>query len=93
LWTPRNEGTDFTAKEIHCNFALDFFSFLKYCCRKENCVRKVTATKDIPEFKHQATMAYVGKGKGKVKAILLQSFRGPEGSRRLRLPYFKTVDK
>ena len=26
------------------------------------------------------------------KAILLQAFTGPEGSRRLRLPYFKTID-
>jgi hypothetical protein len=32
-----------------------------------------------------------GKGKGKVKAISLQALTGPEGSRRLRLPDFKTV--
>jgi len=30
-----------------------------------------------------------GKGKGKV--ILLQAWTGPEGSRRLRLPDFKTI--
>jgi hypothetical protein len=30
-------------------------------------------------------------GKGKGKAIPLQAWRGPEGSRRLRLPDFKTV--
>jgi hypothetical protein len=29
--------------------------------------------------------------KGKGKAIPLQAFRGPEGSRRLRLPDFKTI--
>jgi hypothetical protein len=29
--------------------------------------------------------------KGKVKAIPSQAWRGPEGSRRLRLPDFKTI--
>jgi len=32
----------------------------------------------------------ISKGKG--KAIPLQAWTGPEGSRRLRLPDFKTVD-
>jgi hypothetical protein len=32
-----------------------------------------------------------GKGKGKGKSIPLQAFTGPEGSRRLRLPDFKTI--
>jgi hypothetical protein len=36
-------------------------------------------------------MRYKGKGKGKGKAIPLQALTGPEGSRRLRLPDFKTV--
>jgi hypothetical protein len=31
-------------------------------------------------------------GKGKGKAIPLQDWTGPEGSRRLRLPDFKTID-
>jgi hypothetical protein len=31
-----------------------------------------------------------GKGKGKGKAIPLQACTGPEGSRRMRLPDFKT---
>jgi len=31
------------------------------------------------------------KGKGKGRAIPLQSWTGPEGSRRLRLPDFKTI--
>jgi len=31
------------------------------------------------------------KKKGKVKAIPLQAWTGPEGSRRLRLPDFKTI--
>jgi hypothetical protein len=34
---------------------------------------------------------YYGKGKGKGKAIPLQAWTGPEGSRRLRLPDFKTI--
>jgi len=36
-------------------------------------------------------MIYKGKGKGKGKAIPLQAWTGPEGSRRLRLPDFKTI--
>jgi hypothetical protein len=32
-----------------------------------------------------------GKGKGKGKTIPLQDWRGPEGSRRFRLPDFKTI--
>jgi len=35
-------------------------------------------------------LAYI-KGKGKGKAIPLQAWTGPEGSRRLRLPDFKTI--
>jgi len=31
------------------------------------------------------------KGKGKGKAIPLQAWTGPEGSRRSRLPDFKTI--
>jgi len=31
------------------------------------------------------------KGDGKSKAVPLQAWTGPEGSRRLRLPDFKTV--
>ena len=31
------------------------------------------------------------KCKGKGKAISLQAWTGPEGSRRFRLPYFKTI--
>ena len=32
-----------------------------------------------------------GKGKGKGKALPLQAWTGPEGSRKLRLPDFKTI--
>ena len=42
----------------------------------------------------QTCMIYtiaVCKGKGKGKAISLQAWTGPEGSRRLRLPDFKTI--
>jgi len=35
-------------------------------------------------------ITFICKGKG--KAIPLQAWTGPEGSRRLRLPDFKTVD-
>jgi len=32
-----------------------------------------------------------GKGKGTDKAIPVQAWTGPEGSRKLRLPDFKTI--
>jgi len=38
----------------------------------------------------EVILGYKYKGKG--KAIPLQAWTGPEGSRRLRLPDFKTVD-
>jgi len=34
---------------------------------------------------------YISKGKGKDKAIPLQAWTDPEGSRKLRFPDFKTV--
>jgi hypothetical protein len=36
-------------------------------------------------------MIFLGKGKDKSKAIPLHAWTGPEGSRRLRLPDFKTI--
>jgi len=36
-------------------------------------------------------MYFILIGKGKGKAIPLQSWAGPEGSRRLRLPDLKTI--
>jgi hypothetical protein len=35
--------------------------------------------------------SHITIGKGKGKAIPLQALTGPEGSRRLRLPDFKTI--
>jgi len=35
---------------------------------------------------------YEVKGKGKGKAMPVKALRGPEGSSRLRLPDFKTID-
>jgi len=40
---------------------------------------------------HGGGNAYTIKATGKGKAIPLQAWTGPEGSRRLRLPDFKTV--
>jgi len=37
------------------------------------------------------TLFTTGKVKGKGKAIPLQTWTGPKGSRRLRLPDFKTI--
>jgi hypothetical protein len=46
-----------------------------------------------PQTASKTKVAYssMGKGKGKGKAIPLQAWTGPEGSRRLRLPDFKTI--
>jgi hypothetical protein len=40
---------------------------------------------------HIAFIYHLGRSKGKGKAIPLQAWAGPEGSRRLRLPDFKIV--
>jgi len=46
--------------------------------------KKNSSTKTM-QYRHK----YKGKGKG--KAIPLQAWTGSEGSRRLRLPDFKTI--
>ena len=38
-----------------------------------------------------SVFGYFVRGKGKGKAIPLQAWTGPEGSRKLRLPDFKTI--
>jgi len=45
----------------------------------------------ISEEQKQSQDKGKGKGKGKGKAIPLQAWTGSEGSRRLRLPNFKTI--
>jgi hypothetical protein len=40
---------------------------------------------------HIFLILFVVKGKGKGKAIPLQAWTGPEGSRRVRFPDFKTI--
>ena len=49
----------------------------------------------IPNHGDQRTLPYIcvlsWKYNGKGKAIPLQAWTGPEGSRRLRLPDFKTI--
>jgi len=44
----------------------------------------------LPKLSVMKIPSFVVKGKN--KAIPLQAWTGPEGSRRLRLPDFKTVD-
>jgi len=44
----------------------------------------INSHQSIPEYSY---ISYKGKG----KAISLQAWTGPEGSRRLRLPDFKTI--
>ena len=50
--------------------------------------RLVDQTPPIQSDKYQCR---IGKGKGKGKAIPVQAWTGPEGSRDLRLTDFKTV--
>ena len=53
---------------------------------KNNCFFGINKTQRLE-------CAYVYEGKSKAgKAIPLQAWTGPEGSRRLRLPDFKTTD-
>jgi hypothetical protein len=44
---------------------------------------------ELFDYDKYAQVTAIGKGKG--KAIPLQAWTGPEGSRRLRLPDFKTI--
>jgi hypothetical protein len=45
----------------------------------------------LVELFYHSTVCNPRKGKGKGKAIPLQALTGPEGSRKLMLPDFKTV--
>jgi len=46
---------------------------------------------EISEYEHEKFALSSTSVKGKGKAIPLQAWTGPEGSRNLRLPDFKTV--
>jgi hypothetical protein len=61
--------------------AIPLRSLYAFVERTESIVRFVFIFKR-PEFKRR---------EGKDKAIPLQAWTGPEGSRRLRLPDFKTI--
>jgi len=50
----------------------------------------LTTLHPIPSAAEEAPTNYTRTGKAKGKAIPLQAWTGPEGSRRLRLPDFKT---
>jgi hypothetical protein len=58
--------------------------------KEEFLGQKVYQLVDRLQINSQPTIGG-SKGKGKGKATLLQAWTGPLGSRRLRLPYFKTV--
>jgi hypothetical protein len=68
------------------------FMFRK--CKNNRYVNTKNLDCQIPQ-KTEATLKPNNpqqKYKGKGKAIPLQAWTGPEGSRRLRLPDFKTID-
>ena len=46
---------------------------------------------NVARYKKEFKIHLRVKGKGKGKAIPLQAWTGPEGSRRLRLPDFMTI--
>ena len=50
-----------------------------------------TNNQDFSPCKNKGKGEGKGKGKGKVKAIPLQAWTGPGGSRRLTLEDFKTI--
>ena len=46
---------------------------------------------DAARMIHSMRISNYNKGKGKGKAITLQAWTGPEGSRRFKFPDFKTI--
>jgi hypothetical protein len=46
----------------------------------------------LMEMRLEKVKFFMGEGKGKGTTIPLQAWTGPKGSRRLRLPDFKTID-
>jgi hypothetical protein len=67
---------------MECKFTFNIFLFLALIK-----IWKFSIASD----KNAATLLGSSKGKGKGKAVPLQAWTGPEGSRRLRLPDFRTV--
>ena len=57
---------------------------MKECGRAGQVILSSVACPALP---HSFKLSHKGKG----KAIPLESWTGPEGSRRLRLPNFKTI--
>ena len=58
----------------------------------ETSAHKIQTPENHPKERIQQFISYlVYRYKGKGKAIPLQAWTGPEGSRRLRLPDFKTI--
>jgi len=59
--------------------------------QKQNTKQKVYNNNNNVIFSVCSIKHHIVKGKGKGKAIPLHAWAGPEGSRRLRLPDFKTI--
>jgi len=72
------------------SWGLDFREILETL---ENHQRKLLVSTNLVNLQQVSKGKGKGKdiGKGKGKAIPLQAWTGPEGSRRLRLPDFKTI--
>jgi hypothetical protein len=60
------------------------------CITAQGRCRKINLWDNSAHFLAELTLQFLTV-KGKGKAIPLQAWTGPEGSRRLRLPDFKTV--
>ena len=79
------QHTDFIIRLVHCCLTLpSFFSILFVGVKSAKMYIQ-------PSFINILFIIFIHKGKGKGKAIPLQTWTGPEGSRKLRLPNFKTI--
>jgi len=86
---------------FHCNGNV-FGEAPKVACRPSGLQEpqfKYQCSRRLEDIHHNTECSLIsgyflckkGKGKGKGKTIPLQAWKGPEGSRRLRLPDFKTI--
>jgi hypothetical protein len=65
--------------------------FMQWCNLQSHNKHRRACLQSLFVASNAVTEMKTYKGKGKGKAIPLQAWTGPEGSRRLRLPDFKTI--
>ena len=81
LWQFNIAGNNktYSSLNVKCLIFLSFFNQILIFSMDFHYVNSASGSRTV-------------KGKGKGKAIPLEAWRGPEGSRRLRFPDFMTID-